>query len=245
MAFLLLTTLSFQTFAQPTTTQLKTCFQDGFYTYKFSNLQMTGMDTYYGRGTSDAYGGSTVTIWLDFTNGNPNGTVEMHVVNPNPDGCNLYNDSFIYTGSASVVKNGSISYSGSGNWTSYCFGSVLFTGTWYAQGPCGKSFAPKPGIKPTDTKKNADNNGLKISPNPAKDYTHIEYKISSQAKVNITVYDINGLTVKTLVNESKAAGAYNISWNMLNKNGTKVSPGIYKVTAIINGKMLTGNLQVL
>ncbi|HNP20500.1 MAG TPA: FlgD immunoglobulin-like domain containing protein [Panacibacter sp.] len=227
------------------TSNLKVCFQDGYYTYKFADLQMTGVDTYYGVGNSDAYGGSRVTLWLDLTKGISSGQMEMHVINPNPDGCNFYNDSFVYTGAAMVVKNGSISYSGNGNWTSYCFGSVLFTGTWYAQGPCGKSFAPKPGTKPTDTKKNADNNALKISPNPAKDYTHIAYKISSQAKVNITIYDINGLTVKTLVNESKAAGAYNISWNMLNKNGTKVSPGIYKVTAIVDGKILTGNLQAL
>ena len=50
---------------------------------------MTGVDTYYGVGNSDAYGGSRVTLWLDLTKGISSGQMEMHVINPNPDGCNF------------------------------------------------------------------------------------------------------------------------------------------------------------
>lgn len=232
--------------------QMKACFTDAFgYTWVFNNIQMTGADTYYGDGTVDAYADGRASISLNFSSGVcNNGAVEIHAINPNPDGCTFYSDSFVYVGTAVITKNGpgKISYSGNGTWNSYCFGSVINSGTWSASGPCGSTLKAPPlktGAKPGDAKQKSNDITVKISPNPVKDYTHIEYKIASFSKVNITIYDIKGLPIKTLVNDSKAAGTYTISWNMLNNNGSKATQGLYKVVTTVNGKSYSTTLQVL
>src|SRR4029077_19465939 len=62
--------------------------------------------------------------------GHGSGSVELHAVNPNPDGCVTYVDSLVYIGNA--VWDGSVSFTGSGTWTSYCSGSQFNSGTWNA-----------------------------------------------------------------------------------------------------------------
>ena len=59
-------------------------------------------------------------------------------------------------------------------------------------------------------------------PNPFNPVTTISYALSIDVMVNITIYDITGRMVKTLINESQQAGIKNVVWN-----ATDVSSGIY------------------
>ena len=54
---------------------------------------------------------------------------------------------------------------------------------------------------------------LKISKNPFIRSTVVSYSIPVKEDVSLEVYDLSGRTVKTLVNEEKEAGSYNISLN--------------------------------
>ncbi|MBI4721894.1 MAG: T9SS type A sorting domain-containing protein [Candidatus Stahlbacteria bacterium] len=45
--------------------------------------------------------------------------------------------------------------------------------------------------------------------------------------VRLTIYDVTGILVKTLVNENRKAGYYSILWDEIDDNGQKVSRGIY------------------
>ncbi|KXK56793.1 MAG: peptidase S8/S53 subtilisin kexin sedolisin [Chlorobi bacterium OLB5] len=78
-------------------------------------------------------------------------------------------------------------------------------------------------------KKNNANNTIpkvfKLSqnyPNPFNPITKINYSLPRAVKVNIQVYDILGRLVKTLVNENKDAGNYEVQFD-----GTGLASGVY------------------
>ncbi|MFA7228908.1 MAG: T9SS type A sorting domain-containing protein, partial [Melioribacteraceae bacterium] len=50
-------------------------------------------------------------------------------------------------------------------------------------------------------------------PNPFNPSTLIKYQVPQNTHVNISVYDILGNKISTLVNQEKAAGSYELSFN--------------------------------
>ncbi|MFQ5582817.1 MAG: FlgD immunoglobulin-like domain containing protein, partial [Calditrichia bacterium] len=64
-------------------------------------------------------------------------------------------------------------------------------------------------------------------PNPFNPQTVIRFALPQQANVKLTIYDVSGRKVRTLVNENMAAGYHNITWNGLNDNGAQVGTGVY------------------
>lgn len=57
--------------------------------------------------------------------------------------------------------------------------------------------------------------------------TRITYQLPKASNVKIVVYNIRGELVKTLVNERKDAGYYNVIWNGKNDKSRLVGTGIY------------------
>ena len=70
-------------------------------------------------------------------------------------------------------------------------------------------------------------------PNPFNPVTQIRYGLPEQSKVIITLFDISGRKVKTLINTDQEAGWYDIQWNGNDEQNRKVSSGmyLYKMTA--------------
>jgi FlgD Ig-like domain/Fibronectin type III domain len=64
-------------------------------------------------------------------------------------------------------------------------------------------------------------------PNPFNSTTVIDYQISSRAHVKVSVYDLLGQRVSTLVDAVKAVGNYSASWDGTNSRGESVASGIY------------------
>jgi hypothetical protein len=64
-------------------------------------------------------------------------------------------------------------------------------------------------------------------PNPFNPTTIIHYAIPEAQRVKITIYDITGKEVKTLVNEVKPAGYYSINWDGTNNDFRKAASGMY------------------
>jgi len=74
------------------------------------------------------------------------------------------------------------------------------------------------------------------SPNPFNPTTSIAFAIPSQnrdgiemdaSNVTVTVFDMNGKIVKSLINEPLSAGFYKVSWDGRSNNGIAVSTGHY------------------
>jgi len=64
-------------------------------------------------------------------------------------------------------------------------------------------------------------------PNPFNPTTSIKYAISENARVTLTIYNILGQAVRTLVNAEQESGFYTVRWDGTNDFGGKVSSGIY------------------
>lgn len=64
-------------------------------------------------------------------------------------------------------------------------------------------------------------------PNPFNPTTTIKYQMPEDAQVNLTIYNMLGQVVKTLVSEQQTAGYYTIQWSGVNEQGQPVPTGIY------------------
>ena len=64
-------------------------------------------------------------------------------------------------------------------------------------------------------------------PNPFNPITNISYELSEPSRVTITIYDLKGREVKTIVNEWKQSGYYSTVWNSTDNRNNPVSSGIY------------------
>jgi len=67
-------------------------------------------------------------------------------------------------------------------------------------------------------------------PNPFNPVTNLSYDLPEDAMVNITIYDMMGQVVSTLVNSQQSAGFKTIQWNATNDNGRPISAGLYVYT---------------
>ena len=64
-------------------------------------------------------------------------------------------------------------------------------------------------------------------PNPFNPNTTIRYTIAQDAHVTLTVYDVAGRRVRTLVDDNKRPNFYKIVWDGKNDNGEQVASGVY------------------
>ena len=69
-------------------------------------------------------------------------------------------------------------------------------------------------------------------PNPFNPTTVIDYDIPENSFVNITVYDMMGRRVKTLVNANQSAGFKSVVWDATNIVGQPVAAGVYIYTIV-------------
>lgn len=64
-------------------------------------------------------------------------------------------------------------------------------------------------------------------PNPFNPTTNIRYSIAENSVVTLTIYNMLGQQVRSLVNAEQEAGYYTVSWDGTNEYGSKVASGIY------------------
>lgn len=68
---------------------------------------------------------------------------------------------------------------------------------------------------------------LGIYPNPFNPQTTISFSLKDRAEVKLSIYNIRGQKVRTLVNNTIEAGIHEITWNGKDDNNKNVSSGIY------------------
>jgi hypothetical protein len=64
-------------------------------------------------------------------------------------------------------------------------------------------------------------------PNPFNPETTIRYTVPSKGRVEVSVFDLRGAHVATIVDEEKDAGAYTQAWDGRGSGGNAVSSGVY------------------
>ena len=67
----------------------------------------------------------------------------------------------------------------------------------------------------------------RVSPNPFNPRTSIAYRIERPGTVRLTVHDVRGRAIRTLVSASQAAGSYTVTWDGTDASGRPAPSGQY------------------
>ena len=82
-------------------------------------------------------------------------------------------------------------------------------------------------------------------PNPFNPFTVISYALEKDGLVNLSIFDMTGNIVKTLVNSSQTAGYKSIEWNATNNQNEPVSAGLYLYRVILGELSETKKMVLL
>ena len=84
-------------------------------------------------------------------------------------------------------------------------------------------------------------------PNPFNPETMISFDLPEQAKVTLQVYNLMGQSIKTLVNERKVAGRYQVAWDGTNDKGLSVASSVYfyRIKAIGETKEFSQKMKMM
>jgi len=104
----------------------------------------------------------------------------------------------------------------------------------------GRTWIKKIDIKITNPKNNAvelatdkpveTNKPFICGPNPFKISTEIKFSLAKKEAVQVSIYDIQGRLVKTIVNETVAPGTHLLNWDGKNNAGRYASNGVYFIS---------------
>jgi hypothetical protein len=81
-------------------------------------------------------------------------------------------------------------------------------------------------------------------PNPFNPETHIRFEIPYAGNVDLSIYNLRGMKVKTLYSGQKSAGVYSFKWNGKNDNNQSVSGGVY-IYKLQSGKQMQMHKMIL
>ena len=66
-----------------------------------------------------------------------------------------------------------------------------------------------------------------VFPNPCTGTSQIQYSIPSTSQIEITLFDVSGRLIKTLIDQMQPEGEYTVTWNGSFEDGEEVPGGIY------------------
>jgi hypothetical protein len=81
-------------------------------------------------------------------------------------------------------------------------------------------------------------------PNPFAGQTTIAYNLKSAQNVQISIYNLKGQKVRTLVNEVKSAQLQNVTFDGKDDNGTQLSSGLYFYRLTAGNQVQTRKLVI-
>ena len=70
---------------------------------------------------------------------------------------------------------------------------------------------------------------LKVIPNPLNPKADISFTLTQPGRVTISIYDLHGRLVRTVLDENRAAGTQSVAWNGFDASQRRVASGTYYV----------------
>jgi hypothetical protein len=81
---------------------------------------------------------------------------------------------------------------------------------------------------------------LQNFPNPFNPFTNIRYNINASSFVTLTIYDVTGRQLSSLINEKQGAGIYQYTFD-----GSNLSSGVYFYSMLIDNKPVETKKMIL
>jgi len=82
-------------------------------------------------------------------------------------------------------------------------------------------------------------------PNPFNPTTTIFYQIPSEAMVDVSVYNVQGQRVRTLIRERQVAGYHSVSWNGRDDDGRPVTSAVYFCRLLARTQVATRKMVLI
>jgi len=82
-------------------------------------------------------------------------------------------------------------------------------------------------------------------PNPFNPATTIAYEVHRDGPVELTVYEVTGVRVATLVNTNRPSGVHEVKWNGRDQAGNPVASGVYFYRLVAEGATRTRKMVLL
>jgi hypothetical protein len=82
-------------------------------------------------------------------------------------------------------------------------------------------------------------------PNPFNPTTTIEYSLPERGHVKIEIFNLLGQKVRTLIDEPKTAGNYEVIWDGKDDNGSEVASGVYLCKLQVRDKSQTKKMLLI
>ena len=86
---------------------------------------------------------------------------------------------------------------------------------------------------------------IQAYPNPFNPTTSLQYGLSKDGAVNITIYDMMGRIVKRLVDGSQTAGFKTVQWDATNDRNESIPAGLYLYTMQTGQQRETGKMVLI
>ena len=86
---------------------------------------------------------------------------------------------------------------------------------------------------------------LSIPNKNGKIETNISFSLAENSQTELSIYNLKGRKVKTLINKDYTKGSYSIPWNGKNKNNKRVSSGVYFYRLKTSSKIYTRKMLLL
>jgi hypothetical protein len=105
----------------------------------------------------------------------------------------------------------------------------------------GATIGVADGPRPTGTEKFL---GI-VAPNPFRGWAEIPFTLPAPALVRLTVHDVQGRIVRTLLRGPQETGEQRVRWDGRDDHGRAVSSGLYFVTLAVGDRVETARITVL
>jgi hypothetical protein len=80
-----------------------------------------------------------------------------------------------------------------------------------------------------------EENNMSIYPNPFSNLTKISFELSQPADVQLSIYNLHGQKVKSLISETRLEGIQTVQWNGTADNNQLVNSGVYLCKMVLDG----------
>jgi len=82
-------------------------------------------------------------------------------------------------------------------------------------------------------------------PNPVYGQTRIAYHLEQNARVELSIFSMEGRRIDVLVDEQQNAGSHTIEWDGATNKGTQLEAGVYIYTLSVNGYKISKRLILM
>lgn len=82
-------------------------------------------------------------------------------------------------------------------------------------------------------------------PNPFNPTTTIEFSVPQNSNVKVSIYNLIGQEIRTLVNSEMETGTYKVTWNGENNFGQQVNSGVYLYRVVSGDKVQTMKMTLM